>query len=129
MKKTLIGAFAAVCIAGLAHAEPIVGVWQTGKEDNGNYAHVEIKPCGANFCGYFLRTYTSAGRADSDLIGQMIVRNMAPKGDGRYQGKVWRPSNDKVYTGKANVSGDTMDLAGCVAGGLICKSTAWTRVK
>jgi len=129
MKKAFIAALALVFCGATAMAEPILGVWQTNVEDNGNYAHVEIKPCGENYCGYFLRTYTSEGRAESDLIGQMIVRHMAPKGGGQYRGKVWRPSNDKVYTGKVNINGDRMSLSGCVAGGLICKSTTWARIQ
>ncbi len=47
---------------------------------------------------------------------------MDPAGDGTYDGKVWRPSNNKTYFGR------TMKLAGCVAGGLICKKQTWKRV-
>ena len=59
----------------------------------------------------------------------MLVRNMAPKGDGYYAGKVWRPSNDKIYVGKMQMSGNKLKLKGCVAGGLLCSSQTWTRVK
>lgn len=130
MKKTLLTALALTLCGATAMAEPILGIWQTNVEDDGNYAHVEIKPCGENYCGYFVRTFSGTlGEGDSDLLGQMIVRHMAPQGDGRYRGKIWRPSNDKVYTGKINVNGDRMSLAGCVAGGLICKSTTWARIQ
>lgn len=38
-------------------------------------------------------------------------------------------SNDKIYVGGIELNGDSMKLAGCVAGGLICKKRARTRVK
>lgn len=129
MNKFLITIFGAVFWGAGAMAEPVEGIWQTAPGQSGNYAHVDIKPCGANFCDYILRTYTAEGQVDSDLIGQMVVRNMASMGNNSYEGKVWRPSNDKVYTGKATVSGDTIDLSGCIVGGLICRSVAWHRVK
>ena len=54
---------------------------------------------------------------------------MTPSGEGAYAGKVLRPADNKVYNGKAQVSGGSMKLSGCVAGGLICKSQTWTRLK
>ena len=46
-----------------------------------------------------------------------------------YKGKVLRPADDKIYNGKAQVNGKSMQLSGCVAGGLICKSQTWTKLK
>ena len=54
---------------------------------------------------------------------------MKPAGNGRYNGQVWRPSNDRVYTGRIDLAGDQLKLAGCVAGGLLCSSQTWARVK
>ena len=54
---------------------------------------------------------------------------MAPAGGGAYKGKVLRPADDKIYNGKAQVNGKSMQLSGCVAGGLICKSQTWTKLK
>ena len=41
---------------------------------------------------------------------------------GTYKGKVNKLDEGKTYMGKASVSGNTLKLAGCVFGGLICKS-------
>ena len=49
--------------------------------------------------------------------------------DGSYRGNVWRPSNDKTYTGKMELDGNTLLLAGCVLGGLICADQTWTRIE
>ncbi|MBN2629791.1 MAG: DUF2147 domain-containing protein [Rhodobacteraceae bacterium] len=123
-------ALAAVMIATatLALADPVEGLWQT-QEDDGAYAHVKIAPCGANFCGTIVKTFKAGSEYASENLGKQLVREMAPKGGGAYEGKVWRPSNDKVYLGKISVKGDMMKLSGCVAGGLICSKQDWKRVQ
>lgn len=32
--------------ATVAFANPVEGIWQTKKDDNGNFGHIEVKPCG-----------------------------------------------------------------------------------
>lgn len=120
---------AALALAGTAAlADPIEGVWQT-QPDEGSFAHVTIAPCGAAFCGTISRTFKDRAEFESPNHGRQIVIDMVPQGGGNYAGKVWRPANDKIYSGKASVAGDRMSLSGCVAGGLLCKSQTWARVK
>lgn len=126
--KTMLIAAALTITAGAALADPIEGVWKT-QPDDGSYAYVTIKPCGANFCGDISRTFKADGEYKSPNLGKQIVINMAPKGGGKYEGQVWRPSNNKIYLGKITLNGNAMALAGCVAGGLFCKSQDWQRVK
>ena len=128
MKAIAAGLVALGLGAGAALADPIEGMWQT-QVDDGAYAHVKMVPCGANFCGTMVRTFNSDGEYKSPNIGKQLVRNMKPAGNGRYEGKVWRPSNNKVYIGKIDLNGSSMKLAGCVAGGLICAKQTWARVK
>ena len=54
---------------------------------------------------------------------------MVPQGEGNYKGQVLRPADNKIYNGKAQVSGNSMRLAGCVAGGLICKNQNWAKLQ
>ncbi|MCV3272663.1 DUF2147 domain-containing protein [Roseobacter sinensis] len=126
--KTLMTTVALVGAASLVQADPIEGVWQT-EPDEGAYALVTMAPCGANFCGTIDRTFNADGEYASPNIGKTLVMDMAPDGAGKYRGKVWRPSNDKIYLGKIDLSGDRMRLSGCVAGGLICSKQIWSRVK
>ena len=120
---------AALAWAGTAAAaDPIEGVWQT-QPDEGSFAHVTIAPCGGAFCGSITRTFQGTSEYPSPNLGRPIVIDMAPQGGGSYAGKVWRPANNKIYNGKASVQGDRMSLSGCVAGGLICKSQTWARVR
>lgn len=119
--KTLALSFAILFAAGAAFADPVEGVWKT-QEDGGAYAHVTIAPCGPNFCGVISRTFKGAEEYQSEIIGKQLVIDMAPQGDGAYEGKVWRPSNDEIYYGTISLNGGSMALAGCVAGGLICST-------
>lgn len=126
--KTIILAAVLALGAGAAMADPIEGTWKT-QPDDGAYAHVQIKPCGANFCGTIVRTFNAQGEYDSPNKGRQIVIDMASQGGGNYEGKVWRPSNNKIYMGKIAVDGGAMKMSGCVAGGLICAKQNWSKIQ
>lgn len=127
MTRMLAAVAALLLGAGAALADPVLGTWQT-EPDDGAFAHVRMQPCGDAICGTIARTFNAEGEYRSDTIGRQIVRGMVPQGDGRYEGRVWRPSNDRVYLGKIDLEGDRLKLRGCVAGGLICASQTWARV-
>ena len=126
--KTLAVSFALLFTAGAVFADPVEGIWQT-QEDDGAYAHVTMAPCGPNFCGVISRTFKGSEEYTSENIGKTLVIDMAAQGDGTYEGKVWRPSNDKTYYGTIALDAGRMTLAGCVAGGLICSKQIWTKLK
>jgi uncharacterized protein (DUF2147 family) len=128
MKNVIMSVLGLAFSTGMALADPLEGMWQT-EADDGAYAHVDIAPCGANFCGKISRTFKDGSEYKSPNLGKTLVIDMAPEGDGKYNGKVWRPSNDKVYIGKIALNGDNMRLSGCVAGGLICSKQTWSRLK
>lgn len=128
MRSLILAACAALWALPAMAADPLVGLWQT-EADGGAYAHVEIAPCGQAFCGVIKRSFDASGEIRSPNLGKQLVRSMVPQGGGKYAGQVWRPSNDKIYTGKIELAGDAMKLSGCVAGGLFCSSQAWKRVK
>ena len=115
-------------MAGAAHADPVQGVWKT-QPDDGGYAHVTMAPCGAKLCGVISRTFNAQGEYNSSNKGKKLVIDMAPKGGGKYEGNVWRPSNNKIYIGKMTLNGNSLKLRGCVAGGLICSAQTWSRVQ
>ncbi|MHA7826372.1 MAG: DUF2147 domain-containing protein [Roseovarius sp.] len=128
MKRLAAAAAALVASAAVAVADPVLGTWQT-EVDDGAFAHVAMEPCGENICGIIARTFRDGAEIQSDTIGEMLVRNMEPAGDGHYEGKVWRPSNGKIYIGKIDLEGNSLYLRGCVAGGLICAKQTWKRVQ
>ena len=128
MKKVLMALVATVGMATSAAAQDAaVGVWQT-EPDDGAFAHIAMSACGNAFCGVIQRAFDTSGNPiQTDNIGKQIVIDMVPNGDGTYDGQVFRPSNGKTYIGKMSVSGDSLELKGCVAGGLLCASQNWVR--
>ena len=129
--RTLIAALALTLAAGAAMADPVEGTWKTKPDDNGNFGHVQITPCGAKLCGVLVKAFDGAGtQIDSPNVGKQIVWDMNANGDGSYGGgKVWAPDRDKTYKSKMALSGDTLAVSGCVLGGAICRASEWTRVK
>ncbi len=115
--------------AGAAMADPVLGTWKTQPGDNGNYAHVNITTCGAKICGILGTGYDSAGNAiDSPNIGRQMIWDMGADGGGQYSGgKIWAPDRDKTYNSKMTLSGNTLQVSGCVLG--ICRSQTWSRLK
>jgi uncharacterized protein (DUF2147 family) len=107
--------------------EAALGIWQT-EVDDGAYAHITITPCGDAVCGVISRTFNADGEYQSENLGKTLVIDMIPQGAGVYEGQVWRPSNNKLYIGKMDVTGDALRLRGCVAGGLLCSSQNWARI-
>jgi uncharacterized protein (DUF2147 family) len=129
MKRTIIAAIVGIGFAGTAMAaDPAVGVWKT-QPDDGAYAHVKMTPCSGAICGTIQRTFNASGEYKSENIGKQLVIDMKPDGSGKYAGKVWRPSNNKIYIGKMTVAGNSLKLSGCVAGGLLCSKQDWQRVQ
>ncbi len=128
MQRILAAFLAVAAMTGMAVADPLEGMWQT-EADDGAFAHVAIAPCGDNFCGTIERTFKDGAEYTSPNKGRTLVIDMAPEGNGKYTGKVWRPSNDKIYLGKIALTGDVIKLSGCVAGGLICSKQSWSRVE
>ncbi len=128
MKTVTLAAALALAAGAASAADPVEGVWQT-QPDDGAYAHVTMAPCGDKICGKITRTFNASGEYRSPNLGKTLVIDMVPGGNGRYEGRVWRPSNDKIYLGKITLSGNSLALRGCVAGGLLCSSQTWTRVR
>ncbi|MCX8508440.1 MAG: DUF2147 domain-containing protein [Rhodobacteraceae bacterium] len=131
MKIHMMAAVMLLGATGAWAADPVEGLWKTKPDDNGNYGHVEIAPCGAKLCGVLVKGFDSTGaQKPSDNIGKQIVWDMVANGDGTYGGgKVWAPDRDKTYNSKMSLSGDVLSVSGCVLGGLICRAQDWNRVK
>jgi uncharacterized protein (DUF2147 family) len=128
--KIIACAVALAVLGGAAFADPVEGLWQTRKDDNGNFGHVEIKPCGPAFCGVLVKAFNGEGKEiDSPNIGRAIVSDMVAYPDGLYDdGTIYSPDRDKTYNGDMTLSGDSLKVRGCVLG--ICRDGGtWSRVK
>jgi uncharacterized protein (DUF2147 family) len=130
MKTTILLAAAFATLAGVAAADPILGVWKTKPDDNGNFGHIDVKPCGQAICGTLVKAFGKDGKEmASPNVGKRIIWDMKAKGNGAYgDGKVWSPDRDKTYNSKMQMSGNSLAVSGCVLG--ICRDGGtWTRVK
>lgn len=130
MKTFALAAVLAVFGTAALAADPVEGTWKTKPDDNGNFGHVQIKPCGPAFCGTLVKAFDGSGKQiESPNVGRQIVWDMVAYGDGFYDdGKVYSPDRDKTYNSEMQLSGNSLTVKGCVLG--ICRDGGtWTRVK
>lgn len=127
MYRILIAAALALG-AGGAFADPVEGLWKTQPDDKGDFGHVEIYACEQAFCGVIRKAFDSTGaERPSDNIGKRMIWDMEPRGGGDYRGgKIWAPDRDKTYSSRMTLSGDRLDVSGCILG--ICRAQMWSRV-
>ncbi len=130
MKKFALAAALAVLGTAAFAADPVEGTWKTKPDDNGNFGHVQIKPCGNAFCGTLVKAFDGSGKQiESPNVGRKIVWDMVAYGDGLYDdGKVYSPDRDKTYNSEMKLNGNSLTVKGCVL--RICRDGGtWTRVK
>ena len=129
MKKlTVIAALA--LMASPVMGDDAHGIWQTAKDDNGNYGHIEVVSCGDAICGTLIKSFKSDGsNLVTDNIGRKIIWDMVGDGSGNYSGgKIYSPDRDKTYKSKMTLSGNMLKVKGCI--GPICRDGGtWTRVQ
>lgn len=127
MRKIAATALALVVLAGGAAAEPLLGLWRTAPDDNGNSGLIEIAPCGAVLCGTLVRAFGPDGEeVASPEVGRRIITETSARGAGEYRGKIWSPDRDKTYNSRLTLAGDQLAVQGCVLG--ICRDGGrWRR--
>ena len=128
MRLFAMTAAVAMLAAAPVLADPLEGTWKTKPDDNGNFGHVQIVPCGPALCGTLVEAFDGAGtKITSPNVGKRIVWDMVAQGDGAYgDGKIWSPDRDKTYSGKMKLTGNSVAVSGCVLG--ICRDGGtWTR--
>ncbi len=127
------GLLALGILIGPASAAGPVGTWL---RDTGS-SMIEIYRCGSGLCGkiVWLREPNDAdGNPRTDiknpdptlrnqpLIGLQVILNMLQSGDNKWEGEVYKSDDGRVFSGNMRMSDDdTIALAGCVFGGLICR--------
>ncbi|QIG93885.1 MULTISPECIES: DUF2147 domain-containing protein [unclassified Bradyrhizobium] len=89
-----------------------VGVWVT-EENKGN---VRVEACGANLCGYSVKT------------NERILINMKPDGS-KWSGRIHDPDSGRDYDSTIAMKGsNAMRVQGCAFGGMFCGGQTWKRV-
>jgi uncharacterized protein (DUF2147 family) len=89
-----------------------LGVWAT-EENKGN---VRIESCGANLCGYAVKT------------GEKILISMKPSGS-KWTGQIHDPDSGSNYDSTIAMKGtNALKVQGCAFGGMFCGGQTWKRV-
>ncbi|MBD2748641.1 DUF2147 domain-containing protein [Microvirga sp. BT688] len=133
MRKAILAAFGLIMLALPAQAQSAdpSGTWVTQSGDT----RVRIAKCGAEYCGTIASSTYQKDTNNADpklrdraIVGVRMIWDLKQDGDG-FTGQLYNPQDGKTYTGKLKVTGPkTLQLSGCVFGGLICRSQTWAKV-
>jgi len=111
-----------------ALADPATGTWQTEPDKKGIIAHVKVYDCGSSVCGKITRTFNTKGQeVRAASLGQKVIRNAKPTGNGQYEGRAWIPAHQREYPAGMTLKGNRMTVKGCY--GPVCMSQKWTRIQ
>lgn len=122
-----VAAVLAMLSAPAMAASP-TGVWQSEKNDEGKWIEVTIGQCGSQICG----TITAVrGGGDPSGVGVQMIKGMVPDGPNAWDdGEIYAPDDKEWYDSKMRLlSENQLEVSGCVAFGLICRSQVWTRLR
>ena len=111
-----------VMAAGPARADDVTGTWlrETG------LSKVKFAPCGGGaICGHLV--WLKPGTDTPAKVGQRLFFDMKPTASNAWSGSYSNPDDGKTYAAKMSLSGGTLTTAGCAMGGMICRSSTWTR--
>ena len=134
MKKTL-AILGCLCLAPALAANvtappPVYGLWQNPRAT----VRVRIGACGQMLCGT-VAAATSSAQADAraagvnPLIGVQLLQDYHQVDTDRWAGRVFVPDMGRTFSSRiVQVRPDTLQISGCLIGGMLCKSQLWTRV-
>ena len=132
----------ATVLAGPALAGDPSGTWLT----EGGKSQVRLAHCGDALCGriQWLKEPSDPatgkpkrdarnpdpGKRDRPIVGMDILLGMRPGATSdQWAGDIYNPEDGKTYQARLTLQdARTLQVKGCVLGGLICKSQAWSRV-
>ena len=116
---------------GAAPSTPSVdGVWV----NPAGTVQVRAGSCGDKICGWIVWASAQA-QADArkkgvnQLIGTALLRSYHATTRGHWTGEVYVPDMQSTfYSTITMVDPQTLNIKGCILGGLLCKSQLWRRV-
>jgi uncharacterized protein (DUF2147 family) len=118
--RTLVIALV-LSVSSAQAAGDLMGAWQRGD----GIARVKVAPCGKVIC--MTNTYIRPDVTD-EKVGERLEFDVKSAG-ADLAGTVLDPKTGKSYSATIVVNGDRMSTRGCILGGVICKSTEWTRIR
>jgi uncharacterized protein (DUF2147 family) len=135
--------FAAAALVALgavpAFAAEPSGMWINAERDT----KIKVSKCGPGLCGSVAwlgkpndaegkpktdRHNADASKRGRKLLGVPVLIGMKADGPDKWSGQIYNADDGKIYKSYITLAGDsTMNVQGCVLGGLFCKSMTWTR--
>jgi uncharacterized protein (DUF2147 family) len=143
VERMIVCLLALLVSVGPAFAYEPIGTWYTAA----NRAQVRIARCGRTLCGGIVwlkdpkdpntgKPWTDINNSDPakrarPLIGVRTVLDLTPSDvPNKWQGQVYNADDGRTYAGYLTMTGsDSLELKGCVLGGMICKSETWKRAR
>lgn len=119
MRLKLAALAIVVTSPALANELPL-GQWARG---DGN-ARVRIAPCGEALCA--TNTFIK-DTSDGEAVGDRLVMNVKPAGEGKLAGKAYDPKRERTYAITISFSGASMSTRGCIVG-VLCKTVQWSKL-
>ena len=117
LAMTLIAVPAAAATAG---SEDIFGNWSRGD----GAARVKVANCGSQICA--TNTWIKDPIHQNEKVGDRLVFTIKAAND-EWSGSAYDPQRKLKFSAKLKATGENMVTTGCIVGGLICRSTHWTK--
>ena len=103
-------------------AAQVMGAWQRGD----GIARVKVAPCGKVIC--MTNTYIRPDVTD-EKVGERLEFDLNGANGAALTGTAFDPKSGKSFSTIVTVSSERMTTKGCILGGVICKTTEWTRIR
>ncbi|MGJ4994663.1 DUF2147 domain-containing protein [Bradyrhizobium sp. HKCCYLS3077] len=121
-QSLVVGLGLALALLGnAARADDVTGVWLR----ESGASKVKFAPCGGAVCGTLV--WIKEGTDTPAKVGQRLFSGMKSTGPNAWAGSYSNPDDGKTYDAKMTLSGNTLTTSGCALGGMICRSSTWTR--
>lgn len=128
-----------LCEAGPAMAGDPAGVWINQQRDT----KIRVSRCGETICGnvaWLGKPTDAQGQPKTDrlnpdpasktrrLIGLPVLIGMKANGPDKWQGRIYNADDGNTYVSYVSLANaNTLNVQGCVLGGVLCKSMTWVR--
>lgn len=117
LAMTLIAVPAAVATAS---SDEIFGNWS---RDDGA-ARVKVANCANQICA--TNTWIKDPIKQNEKVGDRLIFTIKAAND-EWSGSAYDPQRKLKFSAKLRANGESMVTTGCIVGGLICRSTHWTK--
>ena len=120
--------------AAAQDATNATGVWQS----ESGITRVRVSQCGNALCGVVVWQKNPGkdvhnpdpAKRDRPIVGLQLVSGMKQTAPDEWTGSIYNYEDGKTYSGKVKLAGAaSLQIGGCVMGGIICQTRTWRKVQ